>query len=158
MGSFNYFFSAAHCLPKHTRSICRLLHGHTFTINLTVEGCIDREKGVVVFYSYLQKLLDKIVRDRMDHRVMLPKGYATLNGSSVTFSIVTKNGSKKAVLPKETVVLLDMPHVTIEYLSEHICERLWRPVSKAFPGVKRIILCLYETPNYFATAVRETEA
>ena len=43
-------------------------HGHTYTLEVTVEGPIDPEKGWVVDFSVLKRIVDERVVRRCDHR------------------------------------------------------------------------------------------
>lgn len=43
-------------------------HGHSYTCDVTVAGPVDEETGFVVDLGYLDKVLQREVRDRFDHR------------------------------------------------------------------------------------------
>jgi 6-pyruvoyltetrahydropterin/6-carboxytetrahydropterin synthase len=65
-------FDAAHRLPEHEGK-CRRLHGHRYTIDVTVRGPVQREgseHGMVRDFGNLDQWLDAI-KIRFDHRTML---------------------------------------------------------------------------------------
>jgi len=43
-------------------------HGHTYTCDVTVAGPVDEETGFVVDLGFLDRILQREVRDRFDHR------------------------------------------------------------------------------------------
>lgn len=43
-------------------------HGHSYTCDVTVAGPVDEETGFVVDLGFLDKALQREVRDRFDHR------------------------------------------------------------------------------------------
>ncbi|WP_309672181.1 6-carboxytetrahydropterin synthase [Gemmatimonas sp.] len=43
-------------------------HGHTYVCDVTVAGPVDEETGFVVDLSFLDRVLQREVRDRFDHR------------------------------------------------------------------------------------------
>ncbi|MES2524100.1 MAG: 6-carboxytetrahydropterin synthase [Gemmatimonadota bacterium] len=43
-------------------------HGHTYTCDVTVAGPVDEETGFVVDLTFLDRVLQREVRDRFDHR------------------------------------------------------------------------------------------
>lgn len=59
-------FDAAHQLPKH-KGLCKRLHGHTYYVELGVEGPIDPETGMVVDILHLKEFLETVVVALFDH-------------------------------------------------------------------------------------------
>jgi 6-pyruvoyltetrahydropterin/6-carboxytetrahydropterin synthase len=43
-------------------------HGHTYVCDVTVAGPVDEETGFLVDLAFLDKVLQREVRDRFDHR------------------------------------------------------------------------------------------
>ena len=43
-------------------------HGHTYVCDVTVAGPVDEETGFVVDLGFLDRVLQREVRDRFDHR------------------------------------------------------------------------------------------
>jgi 6-pyruvoyltetrahydropterin/6-carboxytetrahydropterin synthase len=63
-----FAFEAAHQLPWHEGK-CRNLHGHSYRLEVTVEGPLT-EHGVVVDFSDLKAVVQREVIDRYDHRYL----------------------------------------------------------------------------------------
>jgi 6-pyruvoyltetrahydropterin/6-carboxytetrahydropterin synthase len=57
---------SAHCIPEH--ETCAEMHGHTYTVELTIEG--EKGKGdMVMDFMELKKILKDVLKD-YDHRVL----------------------------------------------------------------------------------------
>ena len=66
--SFN--FEAAHwlpCFPEEHK--CRRLHGHSFKVDIVVEGEVAPEKGYLVDFGDLKKVVGPVI-DSLDHRLL----------------------------------------------------------------------------------------
>ena len=62
-----FHFEAAHDLPTFPPDHkCRRLHGHSFRFDVIVEGEVDPQKGYLIDYGDIKKVVDPIVR-RLDH-------------------------------------------------------------------------------------------
>jgi len=61
----SFRFEAAHQLPWHTGK-CRDLHGHSYALEVTVEGQLN-ESGIVIDFADLSALVRREVIDRLDH-------------------------------------------------------------------------------------------
>jgi 6-pyruvoyltetrahydropterin/6-carboxytetrahydropterin synthase len=63
-----YDFDAAHRLEWHPGA-CRRLHGHTYTLELSVAGHLD-ERGVVMDFAELDQVVRSQVLDLLDHHYL----------------------------------------------------------------------------------------
>lgn len=63
-----FSFEAAHQLPWHEGK-CRRLHGHTYRLEVTVEGALD-DQGIVVDFAEVKAVVDREVVERYDHRFL----------------------------------------------------------------------------------------
>lgn len=62
-------FSAAHAL-RHYEGKCERLHGHNFSVELTVEGAgLDVKTGMVVDFKILKGALKKSLEE-LDHQLL----------------------------------------------------------------------------------------
>lgn len=70
-------FSSAHCLrveglpADENRRIfgdCSRLHGHNYTLEVTVAGEPDAKTGMVIHFSELDRIIKDHVLSRLDHR------------------------------------------------------------------------------------------
>ena len=63
-----FTFEAAHSLPNAPEGHkCRRLHGHSFRVEVTVEGPVDPRSGWFLDYGEIKEAVEPI-RDQLDHR------------------------------------------------------------------------------------------
>ncbi len=63
-------FEAAHALPTFPEGHkCRRLHGHSFRIEVAVEGDVPAERGYLLDYGELKAACEP-VREQLDHRLL----------------------------------------------------------------------------------------
>lgn len=63
-------FEAAHWLPSFPEDHkCRRLHGHSFRVEVVVEGEVDPAKGYLIDFGEIKAVLGPI-EDRLDHRLL----------------------------------------------------------------------------------------
>jgi len=66
-----FTFDAAHRLPDiPCYGACRNLHGHTYHLEVSVEGDVDPERGWVMNFSELKAVIKKHVIDKYDHTLL----------------------------------------------------------------------------------------
>ncbi len=66
----SYRFEAAHFLPKVPPGHkCARMHGHSYAIEVVVEGDVDPERGWVVDFAEIDDHVAPLVR-RLDHQVL----------------------------------------------------------------------------------------
>lgn len=62
-----FTFEAAHRLPRAPEGHkCRRLHGHSFRVEITVEGAVDPETGWFLDYGVMKEAVEPIRRE-LDH-------------------------------------------------------------------------------------------
>jgi 6-pyruvoyltetrahydropterin/6-carboxytetrahydropterin synthase len=61
----SFRFEAAHQLPWHAGK-CRDLHGHGYTLEVTIEGPVN-DSGIVMDFADLGAVVRREVIDRLDH-------------------------------------------------------------------------------------------
>jgi len=59
-------FDAAHYLPGYNGK-CRNLHGHTWFLEVEVEGSVNEASGFVVDFADLKSTVTQLVIDKFDH-------------------------------------------------------------------------------------------
>ncbi|VUT27550.1 MAG: 6-pyruvoyl tetrahydropterin synthase [Candidatus Syntrophoarchaeum sp. GoM_oil] len=59
-------FDSAHALPEYPGK-CRQVHGHTYRVELIVEGNINPDTRFVADFADLKKILKGVI-DELDHR------------------------------------------------------------------------------------------
>ncbi|MFH1403613.1 MAG: 6-carboxytetrahydropterin synthase QueD [Candidatus Altiarchaeota archaeon] len=60
-----FYFDAAHHLPDY-KGGCEHVHGHTYRLEVEVEGDI-KDDGMVLDFNDLKKVVNKEVIDELDH-------------------------------------------------------------------------------------------
>ncbi|MFA9479637.1 6-carboxytetrahydropterin synthase QueD [Phycisphaerales bacterium AB-hyl4] len=63
-------FEAAHFLPTFPEGHkCRRMHGHSFKVEVVIEGELDEEKGYLQDFGEVKAAL-KPIHDALDHRLL----------------------------------------------------------------------------------------
>jgi 6-pyruvoyltetrahydropterin/6-carboxytetrahydropterin synthase len=134
-------FDAGHRIPDH-KSQCRNLHGHRYTLEITLAGkVIDREgssdNGMIMDFSDVKALAKQHLVDVWDHAFL-----AYAKDSPVLDFLASLPGHK-------TVVIDRIP--TVENLAQTAFDIL-EPVYRDRYGnqLKLQKLVLHETPNCWA--------
>ncbi len=66
----SFGFEAAHFLPTFPEGHkCRRMHGHSFRVDVVVEGDVDEREGYLVDYGAIKAAIEP-VRARLDHYVL----------------------------------------------------------------------------------------
>ena len=64
-------FEAAHRLPRvPSDHKCHRLHGHSFAVDVVVEGEIDERMGWLVDYADISEVVEPILLQELDHRTL----------------------------------------------------------------------------------------
>lgn len=64
-----FTFDSAHQLPSHPGK-CKNLHGHTYTLFVTIEGEVDSNTGMVMDFGDLDRIVKEKVIDVLDHSLL----------------------------------------------------------------------------------------
>lgn len=64
-----FTFDAAHHLPNY-KGKCKQLHGHTYHLEVIVEGKVDPHTGMVVDFSELKHVVTSTALDYLDHKLL----------------------------------------------------------------------------------------
>ncbi|AGA34105.1 Queuosine biosynthesis QueD, PTPS-I [Thioalkalivibrio nitratireducens DSM 14787] len=139
-------FDAGHRIPDH-RSQCRHLHGHRYTIMITLRGEIieasgEPVNGMVMDFSDVKAIAKTHLVDRWDHAFLVYRG----DHRVVEFL---------ASMPDHKTVVLDCVPTAenLAQLAFRILDPLYRDTYGNQLRLDRVRL--YETPNCWADAVRE---
>lgn len=63
-----FTFDSAHFLPNY-HGKCENMHGHTYRLQVTVEGPED-QNGLVIDFMILKEVVQKRVLDKLDHKLI----------------------------------------------------------------------------------------
>ena len=59
-------FDASHFLPNYEGK-CANVHGHTWTLTVSITGKVDEQNGMVLDFTILKPLVDKAI-NKVDHK------------------------------------------------------------------------------------------
>jgi len=134
-------FDAGHRIPDH-KSQCRNLHGHRYTLEITLTGAVIDEdgrsdNGMIMDFSDIKTLAKEHLVDVWDHAFLVYE-----RDDAVRDFLTTLPGHK-------TVVIARIP--TVENLARTAFDIL-RPVFADHfgTGLRLQRLVLHETPNCWA--------
>lgn len=130
-------FDAGHRLSDYEGK-CKNLHGHTYTIEITIEGELN-ELGMVMDFSDLKELYKNIVESKFDHKTLI-------------FKDDPLNKTLARAVPNEWLVLLDY-NPTVENIAHDIFNMLNSEFNQK--SIKLSKIKLWETPNSFAEVTNE---
>lgn len=120
-------FAAAHFIPAEEAGKCRLLHGHTYFVNITIAGDELDRTGFLVNFADLKRL----IHERFDHSL--------LNDDLASFS-----ADDPERFPTTEVVARTICELVQRYLDE----RGNRPVClQVFVRETPTSYCLYRPKN-----------
>ena len=63
-----FTFEAAHSLPDHPK--CGTLHGHSYKLEVTLEGKVDENTGMVLDFGVLKEIVQRAVLQDVDHKIL----------------------------------------------------------------------------------------
>ncbi len=140
-------FDAGHRIPNHS-SQCRHLHGHRYTIEITLSGGIISteglsEQGMVIDYSEVKRIAKEQLVDAWDH------AFLVYRGDKAVLDFLNS-------LPEHKTVVLDVPP-TAENLATvafNILNSAYRDSCANQLRLERVRI--YETPNNWADCLRNT--
>ncbi|KIF82560.1 6-carboxytetrahydropterin synthase QueD [Noviherbaspirillum autotrophicum] len=134
-------FDAGHRIPDH-KSQCRNLHGHRYTLEITLIGAVIREEGssdngMIMDFSDVKSLAKQHLVDVWDHAFLVYEKDATLREF-----LDSLPGHK-------TVVIDSIP--TVENLAQTAFNILRAAYQDHYgTGLRLHKLVLHETPNCWA--------
>ncbi|HRP95187.1 MAG TPA: 6-carboxytetrahydropterin synthase QueD [Rhodocyclaceae bacterium] len=139
-------FDAGHRIPDHA-SQCRHLHGHRYTLEVTLSGSVidaagQPVNGMVMDFAEVKAIARSSIVDQWDHAFLVYRGDRVIADFLATLA------------DHKTVVLDVVP--TAENLAAvafRILDPLYRDTYGNQLRLERVRL--YETPNCWADAVRD---
>jgi 6-pyruvoyltetrahydropterin/6-carboxytetrahydropterin synthase len=139
-------FDAGHRIPDH-KSQCRNLHGHRYTLELTLTGNVieadgNSDNGMIMDFSDVKSLAKQHLVDVWDHAFLVYE-----NDHAVRKFLES--------LPDHKTVVIDrIP--TVENLAKVAFDILHAVFSDKFgTGLRLYKLVLHETPNCWAEITNE---
>jgi 6-pyruvoyltetrahydropterin/6-carboxytetrahydropterin synthase len=137
----NLRFSSAHMIPCH--EFCGGIHGHSYHVDVKVEGEREGPFGFVVDFKTVKELVREICK-KLDHKVLIPLESDEIvffnTKDSVDFSI----GSKNYKLPLEDCFLLNLPSTSAEDLAMYFADNLFQVLKSKNSSIKSVEICVNE--------------
>ncbi len=85
----DFYFCAAHRLPKHTGK-CKNLHGHTWKVTVRVKGAkINKSTGMLIDFSDLKKAAGPFIT-RYDHTYLNDRGFESPTAENIARMIYSQ--------------------------------------------------------------------
>lgn len=142
-------FSAAHFIAY--RGSRERLHGHNYTVGVTVEGELGRD-GYVIDFGLVKRAAKRIC-DEFDERMLIPTGSDAISVVELDGAVeITCEDGARFLLPRTDVVLVPIAHSSVEELSRHVCERLAEQLRAcASGGLRAVGVSVGEAPGQAAS-------
>ncbi len=136
-------FDAGHRIPHH-RSQCRNLHGHRYTIEITLNGKIiskqgASENGMLMDFSDVKRIAKKCIVDVWDH------AFIVYEGDSEVLNFLNSLPNHKTVIFQTVPTAENMAAKAFSILNNQYQDTYGNHLK-----LKRVRL--YETPNNWADA------
>ena len=126
-----FTFDSGHRLSDYEGK-CKHLHGHTYHLEITIEGEVG-DDGMVIDFGILKNKVNSILDSYFDHKTVLKRSDKL-------------NEAIKSVVPKESLYIVDY-NPTVENMIVDICEKIKNQITTKL-HVSRVRL--YETPTSYA--------
>ncbi len=62
-----FSFDSAHRLSNYAGK-CKNLHGHTYFLEVTIKGKVNKKTGMVMDFEDIKEIVDKLVLKKLDHQ------------------------------------------------------------------------------------------
>lgn len=63
-----FFFDAAHYIPDY-KGKCEKLHGHTYRLEVVIEGGVKKD-GMVIDFVKMKDIVEEAVIEKLDHQAL----------------------------------------------------------------------------------------
>ncbi|HIE14221.1 TPA: 6-pyruvoyl tetrahydropterin synthase family protein [Candidatus Bathyarchaeota archaeon] len=132
VGVKGFTFDSAH-YTRGSSQTCLSLHGHTFTLDVEIEGEVDAKTGMVLDFTVLKKIVKKVLK-KYDHKLIVPKkdlDKLVLSGPFL-----------------KNVKAIEFPEATTEYLALEIVKDLHEKLKmkvkvRLYEGVQNYVEAEY---------------
>ncbi len=150
----NLRFSSAHLIPTHES--CGYIHGHSYFVDVEIEGERAGDFEFVVDFKDVKKSLRKICKS-LDHRLLIPIynkyiEFKEINEDEKSIERLEKEekiqfhiNGKGYTIPKEDCVLLPLKTSSAEDLAIYFTEKLAEDLqNKNYTNLESISACVNE--------------
>jgi 6-pyruvoyltetrahydropterin/6-carboxytetrahydropterin synthase len=116
-------FSSCHIIPGHPK--CGRLHGHSYAASAKFRGEVAGPDGMLIDFHDAKRALREVC-EALDHRVLIPMEREDVKVVVAGDNLDIRIQNKAYSLPKDDVLLMPLPAVTAERLSEWFLGELLR--------------------------------
>ena len=113
-------FSSAHFVISGGE--CEALHGHNYSVEVTIKGVID-ESGMVVDFREVKREVAKVCKI-LDHKVLLPGVSPSIQVEEDGGSVFVSVEGKKYQFPLVDCVILPIRSTTAEHLAQYLSSQM----------------------------------
>ncbi|ARM75111.1 6-pyruvoyl trahydropterin synthase family protein [Acidianus manzaensis] len=99
------------------------IHGHTYILNVEIEGNINEENGFILDFNYIREIITEIVKE-WDHKFIVPKRDLEKISISGPF--------------RNEIKVIDHPFPTAEYIGLEIAKEIYSKLNM------KVTLKIYE--------------
>jgi 6-pyruvoyltetrahydropterin/6-carboxytetrahydropterin synthase len=132
-------------IPCH--EFCGGIHGHSYHVDVHVEGERSGEFGFVVDFKKVKELMRSIC-DKLDHKVLIPLNSPEIEFKNLETSVEFKIKDKEYKLPAEDCYLLPLKSTSAEDLAEYFADKLYdsliEDVNKSENAINSVQICVNE--------------
>ncbi len=101
---------------------CARLHGHNFQVAVELEGTVNQD-CFVVDLSELEPLLRDMCT-ALNNYLLVPAQNPLLRLEQTGSDVTIQFKERKYTLPRQDVLLLDLPNCSVEMLAYYLCNQL----------------------------------
>jgi 6-pyruvoyltetrahydropterin/6-carboxytetrahydropterin synthase len=141
----NLRFSSAHMIPGH--QFCGGIHGHSYHVDVVVEGERSGEFGFVVDFKKVKNITREIC-SKLDHKVLIPLESDEIQFKNLEGTVEFSMCNKDYKLPSDDCCLLPLKSTSAEELAEYFAEKLYRSLKEnedvEEEGITSVQVCVNE--------------
>ncbi|HHT18445.1 MAG: 6-carboxytetrahydropterin synthase [Euryarchaeota archaeon] len=137
----NLRFASAHMIPCH--EFCGGIHGHSYHVDVTVEGERGGEFGFVVDFKTVKGRVREICK-KLDHKLLVPENSKEIEFKNIDKYVEFSIKDKEYKIPREDCCLLPLPSTSAEALSEYFVEKLFQALSREGADIQAMEICVNE--------------
>lgn len=150
----NLRFASAHMIPCH--QFCGGIHGHSYIVDVTVEGERSGEFGFVVDFKEVKNIMRQIC-SKLDHKVLIPLKNSEIEFKDLEDTVEFSIASKNYRLPPEDCCLLPLTSTSAEELAEYFANELYDSL-KDKEGIDSVEVCVNEGIGQGACFTRKADS
>lgn len=108
-------FEMAHQLTDCYSEECKQIHGHSYRLEVTFEGAVDPDTGMIIDFKKIKEYLQPIIR-RYDHKFLTKESYGK-NPTAENMAMDIFNGIRGQTFMIKTVRLWETEtgYATVSY-------------------------------------------